>query len=116
MRIIAFIFFFFMVQLFGQGIDISGEWEYRVGNSGSWNTCKLPNTISNILKTEVPEDYVRFRKVVNIPLEILDKRSVRISLENVDTYCTILVNDDKVGQLKNFFIFGILTVESHGIG
>ncbi len=104
MRILFFIFILFSFLSSAQEIDLSGEWEYKVGNSGSWKSCELPNTISSILGTAPPVEYVRFRKKIDIPLELLDKKSVRLAIDHVDTYCSVLVNDDKMGDLENFFI------------
>jgi beta-mannosidase len=100
---------------YGQDIDLSGEWEYKSSKDGEWKKCELPNNVHDIVAGKkvnldesdqlnwIQKEKFYFRKVIYIPLEFLDRQSTKLVLHHVDTYCRVLINDDIIDTLENFF-------------
>ncbi|MCB0478267.1 MAG: hypothetical protein KDC84_08895 [Crocinitomicaceae bacterium] len=101
---ILIILFLVPISLLGQQMDLSGEWEYRVGRTGEWKKVNLPGDLSQVIPNYKHDDYLRIRKTFDVSLDLLDIRTVRLQLENVTPYCQILVNGELIDTLKNFFI------------
>lgn len=113
LRIFVFIFLLVPCLLKAQELSLKGEWEYRIGQSGEWKSTTLPGRFAKLLPDFKFDDYLRIRKTVDVPLEMLDQKSVRLHLDHVDTYCRVLVNGDLIDTLKNFFIPCDLEIKEH---
>lgn len=113
-------------------IDLNGAWRCKAINrygtlpasarkSLQWMTAEVPGTIHTdlIANKIIPDPSYRmneldvqwidsqqwvYRRTVQIPEDFLNEHAVVLSAEGLDTYATITINGEKIGETANMFI------------
>jgi len=113
-------------------IDLNGTWEFRAAESDAtrsagqsrlkeWMPGTVPGTVHTDLMAEqiIPDPFYRtqendvqwveemdwvYRRVFDVPADVLRESVVRLSAEGLDTYASIDINGKGVGESSNMFI------------
>lgn len=106
----------------GQGLDLSGSgWSFQASGDSTWHHCSVPGTnfsalfenhlISNPYQlglekslSWVSEKEWRFKKIFQVDDRMVAMKSLELVCPGLDTYCSILLNGQLLGQTNNAFI------------
>ncbi len=123
MRILFIISFLFLLEFsFGQisRIQLHDNWEFRQATKSEWMPAKVPGTVQEDLLRlgKIPdphfgtnEDSIQwieneswiYQTTFTLPDEIYNKKHHFLYFKGLDTYASIFLNDQKIGDTKNMF-------------
>ncbi|GGH00213.1 beta-mannosidase [Polaribacter pacificus] len=111
-------------------ISLSENWVFKATDETSWKPAEVPgNVFTDLLKQNlIPDPFIKtnedsvqwvsskkweYKKLFEVPKNILDKAQIELSFEGLDTYATVYLNDVKILTSNNAFRTYTVNVKSN---
>ena len=111
-------------------IKLDGKWKFRQAGAGEWLNARVPGCVhTDLLRCKlIPDPFYgrnerdlswietrdwEYRREFNVPVSVLEKKSIELVAEGLDTVATITLNGKMVGRTANMFAGCRIPVGKH---